>query len=119
VRKVAVTQAWSETNKDGKFPALGSLTSTDRERFSDRCIEDGSYLRLANLSLSYSFPFDRKSFVKGLDIGLNVSNVFILTKYSGWDPDVSSYGSSAMIMGVDSNSYPASRIYSIDFKFLF
>ena len=119
VRKVAVTQAWSETNKSGKFPALGSLTSTDRERFSDRCIEDGSYLRLANLSLSYSFPFDRKNFVKGLDVGLNVSNVFILTKYSGWDPDVSSYGSSVMIMGVDSNSYPVSRIFSIDFKFLF
>lgn len=119
VRKVAVDQAWSDTDKSGKFPKLGSLTSTDRERFSDRCIEDGSYLRLANLSLSYSFPFDRKSFVKGLDVGLNVSNAFIITKYSGWDPDVSSYGSSAMIMGVDSNSYPVARVFSIDFKFMF
>lgn len=82
-------------------------------------IEDGSYLRLSNVSLSYDVPIGKNKVLRGLNIGASANNLWFWTKYSGWDPDVNSYGSDVMRMGADTGSYPSARTFSLDFKFTF
>lgn len=117
----AVKYAWTPENPNTRYPSLTGSVYTDRTFVTDRNVEDGSYLRISNVSLSYSFPINkRKSKVlKGLSASLRVGNPYVWTRYSGWDPDVRSYGSSVMKMGVDAGSYPHSRTYSLDLKFTF
>lgn len=118
VRRQAVTDAWSVDNPDGRYPALGKTTATDT-RFLDICIEDGSFLRLSNLSLSYDIPLGKSKILKALNVSLSGGNLLVLSKYSGWDPEVSSFGSSTRRMGIDFNSYPSARTFSFDLKFTF
>ena len=121
ILKEAYVNAWTPENKSNEWPALGTMTAEDHtDRYSDRYIEDGSYLKLANLTLAYDIMFKRKtSVLQGLNIGATVSNVFVLTKYSGWDPAVNSYGNNLMKMGVDFGSYPQMRTYTINLKLIF
>ena len=86
---------------------------------SDRFVEDGSYLRLSNISLAYSVPFkNKKSFVKHLSFTLSAKNLFCWTSYSGYDPDVNIYGS-VLKYGIDMGGYPAARTYMFDVKLSF
>lgn len=116
VKRTAYIDAWSPKNPDGTQPRL----QYDDQYISDRYIEDGSFLRMSNLSLSYRIPIKKKNFfLRAMSLGASVGNVFVLTKYSQWDPEVNSYGSDITRMGVDSGSYPGQRSYSFDLKFTF
>ncbi|WP_158797908.1 TonB-dependent receptor [Pedobacter sp. L105] len=78
---------------------------------SDRFIEDGSYLRLKSLSVGYTFPqsvLSRSPFKK-IRIYLNAQNLVTWTKYTGYDPEVSSNEQSAIGAGVDNGAYPNYR----------
>ena len=83
-------------------------------RLSDRFVEDGSYLRLKNITLSYTFPsrWMEKISVENARIFLSCENVATLTKYSGFDPEVG-------INGIDGNRYPISRTLSLGLNFNF
>lgn len=119
VLRDCVYDTWSPSNPDAKYPAMDKTTTGDANWCTDRFIEDGSYLRLANLSVSYSIPFKKKSAIlKRLTFGLSGKNLFCLTRYSGYDPDVSSYGT-MLKYGIDNGSYPAARTYMFDLKFTF
>ena len=76
-------------------------------RFSNRWIEDGSYIRLRTLSISYEVPL-RPGFVKYTMLYLSGNNLLTLTKYMGYDPETSSTGS-VFGQGVDIPSEPLSR----------
>ena len=119
IRTEAYRDAWSQTNPGGRHPALGY--SEDNAYITDRYVEDGSYLRLANLALSYKIPLRKRntSFVKALSVGVSCSNLFVLTSYSGWDPEVNSFGADIRRMGVDAGSYPNTRAYNGSVKFTF
>lgn len=119
VLREAFYNAWTPENPDAKYWAVGAITSTETRMVKDVDIEDGSYLRLANLALSYEIPLKKNKVIKGLNVGASASNLVIWTKYSGWDPDVNSYGSDVMRMGADSGSYPSARTFSFDIKFTF
>lgn len=84
-------------------------------RFSDRYVEDGSYLRLKNLSLSYSL-FPKWQYINSVVFTFSASNLFTLTKYSWYDPDVNAFSSDVTRQGVDLFSYPSSRVYSFGIK---
>ena len=111
----AYVNAWN-AETGGTFPRLGY---SDADRFSDLAVEDGSYLRLANVSLSYNIPFKKSFFVKSINVGVSANNLIFWTKYKGWDPDVNSFGSDIKRMGVDMGSYPSARTFSFDLKFTF
>lgn len=120
IRREAFEGSWSPANPDGKYPKIGCYEATETRYFTDRQVEDGSYLRLADLSLSYSIPKKKiKGAVKGIEFSLAATNVFLITRYRGFDPDVSSYGNNIMKMGVDYGSYPSARTYSAGVKMTF
>lgn len=119
VLREAYYDAWTPGNPSAKYWAIGAMTSTETRYVKDTDIEDGSYLRLANLSLSYDIPLKKKKVLKGLNLGFSADNLYFWTKYSGWDPDVNSFGSDVMRMGADSGSYPSARSFSFDVKFTF
>ena len=84
--------------------------------FSDRFVEDGSYLRIQNISLGYTFP---KKWISNIGIAnlkvyANLQNVYTFTKYSGFDPEVGiSYSAGNQLNGVDNGRYPSPRIYTV------
>ncbi len=83
-------------------------------RISDRFVEDGSYLRLKNVTLGYNFPAKwlKKISMQNARIFLSCENLVTLTKYSGFDPEVG-------INGIDGNRYPVSRTFSLGVNFNF
>ena len=118
MRKVAVEKAWTPENPDTDFPKLGVVY--DSGALSSRFIEDGSYLRISNISLAYDFPIPKNSRVlHGLGIVLSVGNPLTWTKYSGYSPVVNPYGNDITRMGIDLNTTPFPRTYNLDVKFTF
>ena len=78
---------------------------------STRFVEDGSYLRLKNLTLSYNLPKSLlfKAGIEKAQIYITGQNLLTFTKYSGYDPEVNAYGSSSVALGVDYGTYPQAR----------
>ena len=119
VTRATVNDQWTPENPNTWYPALGALNGTDVKWSSDRYVEDGSYLRLSNLSLSYDIPIKKKNFfIRGVNLTASGSNLWIWTKYSSWDPDVNSYGGIRR-KGADMGSYPGARGFKLDVKFTF
>jgi len=109
VRKEAYHQAWNSENKSNTFPRLGY---EPKGVLSDRYVEDGSYLRLSNISLSYLLSFKKSKAIKSITLNFTASNVFTITSYSGYDPDVNTFANDVDRMGIDLTSYPAARNYT-------
>ena len=79
------------------------------EAASAKYIEKGDYLRLSRLSVGYSIPMERVRWIKSLDVSASALNLFTLTGYSGWNPEVNCFGSSCFTYGIDYGSYPTTR----------
>lgn len=91
-----------------------SSASNMNWRVSDRYVEDGSYLRIKNISLGYTFPkrWLRKTPIANLKVYVNLQNVYTWTKYSGYDPEVGCLYGNALYNGIDYGRYPSSRTYT-------
>jgi TonB-linked SusC/RagA family outer membrane protein len=87
---------------------------TGNARFSDRWIEDGSYIRLKTLTLSYEVPI-KSTFLEGLKVWVSADNVLTFTKYLGLDPEFSA-GNSVYLQGIDAGLVPLTRGYTIGIK---
>jgi len=95
---------------------LSTATSDYDFAFSDRFIEDGSYLRIQNISLGYTFPrkLISSTGLSDLKVFANIQNAYTFTKYTGYDPEVGvSYSGGNQLNGVDNGRYPSPRIYTI------
>jgi hypothetical protein len=107
---------WTPTNTNAKYPVLSRNTTV---RVSNRFVENGSYLRLKNIQLAYNLPLRRWG-VKGIQNGqLYVSgqNLLTFTKYSWWDPEVNSNGGgNSTAQGIDFNSYPSNKSFTIGIR---
>lgn len=109
VLRDAYYNAYDATNNPtGTYPALGSKPLGV---LTDRMIEDGSYLRLSNVTLSYRLRLPKIKAINSITFSGTANNVFVLTKYTGYDPDVNSFANDADRMGVDLASYPATRSF--------
>jgi len=81
--------------------------------YTDRFIEDESYIRLQNITLGYTFETD---FFRKLRVYLAVDNLFVITDYQGLDPEVNTFaieGGQVATLGVDYTNYPRARTFSI------
>jgi len=100
--------AWHpERNPESDIPRAGA--KSDANLPSDFMIHDASYLRLKNVSLSYTLNFKRKSFFRDITFSAIGENLYLWKNYNGFDPDVSSEGTSSTLRRVDIGSYPKAR----------
>jgi hypothetical protein len=76
---------------------------------SDYLIEDGSYVRLQNLTLGYNI--DKSKLCESFRIYVTGQNLLTLTNYSGYNPEVNSQGQNNLQLGVDYNAYPATKSF--------
>ena len=111
---VAMTNRWTADGQQTDIPRASFGDPHGNNRFSDRWIEDGSYLRLKNITLSYSVPI-RSTYLQGVTIWGSANNLFTLTKYLGSDPEFSS-SNNILTRGVDRGLLPQSTNFSLGLK---
>ena len=113
-----VADRWSPTNASNKVPSQDGYIVND---VYSRFIEDGSFLRLKNITLGYTLPhkWTRKFHASRLRIYATGQNLFCISGYSGYDPEVNSASSNPMTPGLDWGAYPKSRVFTfgIDLQF--
>ncbi|AXE20295.1 SusC/RagA family TonB-linked outer membrane protein [Runella rosea] len=100
---------WSPTNPNAKYPVISRSNSYN---YSNRLVEDGSYLRLRNIQLAYSLPLQKwnVNWMRTAQIYASGQNLLTFTKYSWWDPETNSQGGANSIgQGIDHYSYPTSK----------
>lgn len=119
IRREAYRNAWTPENPSNYWPKLKGMSDEELKFMTDRWVEDASFLRISNVTLSYRIPLPKNKVVRNMSVGVSGRNLYVFTKYSGWDPEVSSYGNSMEKIGVDFGSYPTARTYSFDLKFTF
>lgn len=83
--------------------------------FSRRFIEDGSFVRIKNVTLGYNVPIKSKT-ISALRVAVGANNLFTFTNYSGYDPEINSYGDNPAVFGVDLGGYPNSRTYNFSLR---
>ncbi len=97
---------------------LNKLIAEGRTKLSSKYVEKGDYLRLSRLSLSYQIPL-KTNVVKKLSVNATATNLFTISRYSGWNPDVNCFGNSALSQGVDYGSYPMVRSFVVGVSAIF
>lgn len=111
-QSVAVLDRWTPTNTNTSIPKAISNGDLYNVNNSSRFVENGSYLRLKSATLSYHLPTDKVKWLKALrssSVYITATNLITLTKYTGFDPEVSAYGNMAIEAGIDYGTYPQSR----------
>lgn len=97
---------WSPSNPTAKYPVISRANSYN---FSNRLVEDGSYLRLRNIQLAYTLPVKKlgTNWCRSAQVYVSGQNLLTFTKYSWWDPETNSQGGANSIgQGIDHYSYP-------------
>lgn len=123
---------WTPQNQDTDVPAfidertreqagLTSKVNIGGDQRLSRWVEDASYVRLKNITLAYNIPASLTSKIKftRLQAFVSATNLFTITKYTGYDPEVSAYNNNDAQIGVDFSSYPQSKVLSIGLNLSF
>ena len=105
---------WTENNPSN-IPSGRDGT----EFLSSQFIEDGSFVSMKNITLGYNFDFPSNSFIKGLRLYVSAENLFIITNYTGFDPETTASGNSDVDLGIDLNAIPINRSYSVGLRLMF
>ncbi|MBO4842501.1 MAG: TonB-dependent receptor [Bacteroidales bacterium] len=110
-------------NSDTKTPRPTIADPNDNDRLSDRYVEDGSYIRIKNITLGYNLPKRalEKMHMDNIRFYVNVQNLYTFTKYTGYDPEVgaSTQDSSGLTFGVDNGRYPSPMTCSFGMNITF
>ena len=109
---------WTGPGTSNKYPIFIVGDSSDNWKSSDLYVYDGSYLRLKNIELGYTVPakITQNVFINRLRLYVSAENLLTFTKYHGFDPEISSGGTS---LGVDYGVYPQARVWRIGFNLEF
>lgn len=119
IRSSAYYDAWNATtNPNGNEPRV-NYNLNDDLGFTDRMLQDGSFLRLQYVSFGYKIPLSSKSIFNSADISIAGNNLLLFTKYNGYDPEVNSFSSDPLRNGIDWMSFPNQRSYSINLNLTF
>lgn len=113
-----ILNAWRPDNTGSDIPALSLTDDNNESRFSTYYIENGSYMKMKYLKLSYKLPSKiiRKIGASNLDIYGQVENVFTITKYTGLDPEILPGGYGSL---VDNGAYPRPRTFTVGLNLQF
>lgn len=106
----AYLEAWTPENPEGTYPRLNYVNPGD---FPDRFIEDGSFLRLSFVSLGYNLPPNTIRGITNAQLFISGQNLFVISDYSGFDPEVDSFSFDPTRRGIDWSSFPRLRSYTL------
>lgn len=113
-----VANRWTPENTNTDVPRVVQSDPNQNARISDRFVEDGSFLRISNITLGYNLP--KRYFanipLSSLRVYTKVQNVYTFTNYSGYDPEVGSFDQNALLTGVDNGRYPMPRTFLFGFN---
>jgi hypothetical protein len=105
------------STNDARYPRYSFTDANSNIRVSDRYVEDGSFVKIKNIQLGYTFPTSmiKKAFTK-LRVYAQVRNAFTFTKYTGFDPEIAG---GILDTGIDRGAYPQARTFALglDIKF--
>ena len=114
--KAVLNDHWTELNPNATFPAL-TAAATASLKMSDRFVYDGSYLRLKNLEFSYLIPVEKAKHLSKLQVYVSAQNLWTLTSYPFYNPDVNTYGGSSSVnQGIDYFSYPLAKSVTLGLR---
>ncbi|MEO6981095.1 MAG: TonB-dependent receptor [Mucilaginibacter sp.] len=101
------------TNPGTKITRISQSSGDQNTIFSDRFIEDGSFLKCKSIALGYNFSQSllQRLHLRSVRVYANVTNVFTITKYTGYDPEIGSWN--PLAAGIDNGYYAQPRVYSI------
>jgi len=109
----SVLDYWSIDNPNAGSPRL-ARNDTPNINISDRYVEDGSYLRIQNITLGYnlSSSVTESIGISSLKMYVSAQNLYTFTNYSGYDPEVGAFNQNALLLGVDNGRYPSPRTFT-------
>lgn len=109
------------SNPGAKIPRAIANDPNDNKRISDRYIENGSYLRVKNITIGYTFPskVTRKWKIDNLRLYANIQNLLTFTSYSGYDPEIGASTQSVNVFGLDNGRYPSPQVYTFGLNLSF
>ena len=106
----AYNNAWRPEAQSNTYPRLGyDVTAYQAIGITDRIIEDGSFLRLNNVTISYDIPVEKSLLMDRVNVYIAGKNLVTWTDYSGYNPEVSSFLNNGLINGVDWNGAPNAK----------
>ncbi|MBI9067074.1 MAG: TonB-dependent receptor [Salinivirgaceae bacterium] len=110
---------WTPENPSNVYPRANQ--DAKYLEMSDRYLEDGSYIRLKTLTLSYQIPMENAKLLKIKNAKVYVSgkNLLTLTKYSGFDPEVGRFGQDNTRQGYDYGGYPSAKVFLVGINLSF
>ena len=110
-REVLARWTGEGSTNDARYPRYSFTDANSNIRVSDRYVEDGSFIKIKNIQLGYTFPpsVTRKAFSK-VHVYLQVRNALTFTKYTGFDPEIAG---GIMDTGVDRGAYPQARTFAL------
>lgn len=107
-----LTDSWTPQNTNASRPVIdGNRDFANSYRDSDYFIEDGSFIRVQNISLGYTLPVS--NFIRNARIYISAQNPLLFTDYSGFDPEVNNRGQNNLNRGDDYDAYPRSRTFTV------
>jgi hypothetical protein len=109
-----VMDRYTAATPNGKLPRYNQWNNNNL-KISDRFVEDGSYLRIQNVTLAYNVPLKwaGKAKMSMARLYISAQNLHTFTKYSGYDPELGSYNGDVTLMNVDYGHYPNPRSFTI------
>lgn len=110
----AITRRWSVEGQETEIPRSTYGDPMGNSRFSDRWIENGSFLKLKNVTLSYKLPIQNE-YIQGITVWAAANNLVTFTKYLGSDPEVSC-GNNVLMQGIDAGYLSSGRSFHLGVK---
>jgi hypothetical protein len=110
----SVLNRYTADNINGDLPRF-SNTNVNNVYVSDRYIEDGSYLRIQNITIGYRMPekIAKKAMMTSMRFYVSVQNLYTFTSYSGYDPEVGVFNNNIRLQNIDMGHYPNPRSVTI------
>lgn len=108
---VLATDSWTPENPNAKYPRAGSNVQGIFIANDLLAIEDGSHVKIQNISLGVNLPRDIVRFAQNLRVYVSAQNLFVWSDYLGSTPEVNSGGQSTVDLGVDTGGYPMTRVF--------
>lgn len=115
-----VGNRFTEANPQGNLPRYNQWHQNNM-RVSDRFLEDGSYLRIQNISLGYNLPLSliNRAKLTAMRVYASGQNIYTFTNYSGFDPELGSFNSNVLMTNVDLGNYPNPRTFTLGVNITF